>query len=186
MARNLIKENQELKQRLAELEAKEVSVEPKKSEYDDLPPEQDGRQEMVTIYYGPNAQNMREETMPLQKAFDTLVGFYSQFEKPTDRNVPKSIYRDAFGKEKQANQVTCLIKKVYRDARSGQEMTTYRDVPLWLAVDDAVQKGHDVRLITKKEYSEFYESLRQADIRNSKEYREKQRQALVEQMAKEI
>jgi hypothetical protein len=139
----------------------------------------------VKIVYGANAQNMMVETMPLQQAFDKLIGFYSSFSKPTDRNVPRQ-YKDEFGNASICNEAPCYIKKVFKyETNKNRLITLIKEVPLWLAVDDSVQKGHQVQLITIKEYEDFTNEEIKKDIRTGKLFQEKKRAVLEQEVIKE-
>ncbi len=185
-------ENQRLREELEVLRAEKVREETERLQahkeahkYDNLPEELDGRHQIVEIVYGPNAQNMRAYQVPLIEGFQKLVSYYGSFSKPTDRNVPRQ-YIDEMNVARGCNQVGCFVKKTFSDLMSGQKIENMRkEVPLWLAVDDAVQKGQQVELITFKEFDDFYKEEARKEIRASKAYREKQQAILIEQTLKE-
>jgi hypothetical protein len=177
----LKEENEKLKKEIKDKDQVVKKLKP----YDDLPVNEDGRNDLVDIVYGPNSQNLKKETLPLHQAFDTLVRFYSGFSRPTDRNIPRE-YRDDYNQIQKCNNSPCLIKKRFKDIRSGQMIENLRkEVPLWLAVDNAVQQNHQVELITKKEFDDFYQEEVKKEIRRDRLFMEKKRQKLVEEVAKE-
>lgn len=187
---NLMVQNKEQREELARLQAELDALKSnpevaRASQYSNLKSDEDGRQELVEIVYGSKSGGIRTEKLPLQQAFDKLVSFYSSFTKMTDRNVLRE-YADEFGRSVPCNNHTCYVSKSFKDMRSGQRVENLRkDVPLWLAVDDVVQKDHKVELISKKEYNDFYREHTKAEIRKDRIYLEKKRQELVDEVMRE-
>ena len=126
----------------------------------------DYRDKEVSVVYGPNRQNMKEVQMPLGKAFTTLVDYYSSFNISTNRNVPKEWLDPNSGDGVEINKATVYAKMTYRDLLKKQMITLIRDMPLWLAVDNAVQQGKQVELISQAEFDSWYRDMA---IKNRKE-----------------
>jgi len=197
-----IAKNKELEEKVAALEAEKTRLSEEKKQifqeahpYDGLPEEQDGRHRLVTIMYGRRrsgvdtqgnpASTLMKETLPLDQAFERLVNYYSFFTKVTDRNVPKE-YGDINGQPQLCNNFACYIKKEFKDAlQRSKTIILRKEVPLWLAVDDVVQKGQKVELITIKEWDEFLEDEFRKEIHETKEYQDKKRQEMVNRVMEE-
>ena len=168
----LKEENEQLKK---QLEEKKAVV----NQYDGLSEEEDGRNQEVEIVLrttNPMSQfKFVTERLPLQQAFDRLINFYSSFSKSTDRNVPKDYWNGQNAVP--CNQAVCYVKKTFMDKVSGQKIENIRkEVPLWLAVDDSVQKGQTVELISKKEYDDFFRTHVKNEIKQERVFQDKMRQ----------
>ncbi len=194
---NLVKENKQLREEQERLQAELTALKsgnPADHKYSGLSEEDDGRQEPVEIVYrnpyapegAMGAAKFVKEVLPLQQAFDKLVEFYSAFSRATDRNVPKDFWDGR--KPISCNDSVCYVKKTFVDIQSGQKIENLKkEVPLWLAVDDRVQKDQQVELISRKEYSDFYREHVKAELRREKAFQEsKNRRALEELIQEEL
>lgn len=128
------------------------------------PVEDDYRSENITVVYGANKQNMRQETIPAQEAFDRAVEFYQGFELSTNRNIPREV-GDEKGNGVAVNQTTVYIKAKIKDKIQRKEVSLIREVPFWLAVDKVVQQGQQVELISKKEWDSWMIEEEKKDLR---------------------
>ncbi len=190
----LQEENKVMKEELEKLKSQPKAEEQpvSKDRYANLTDEQDGRDDLVDILYrNPNAakdavggNKFVIESITLQKGFDKLVQFYSSFPRLTDRNIPKDYWDGT--KPVTCNQCVCYIRNSYTDKTSGQKIENLRkEVPLWLAVDMAVQQDHKIELISRKEYEDFQDDLIREELRRDKVFIERKRAQILEKMLKE-
>lgn len=159
MAENYIKR---IQRENAEMKAK-LEASPKVEEVKVIP-EDDYLNQDITVVYGANKQNMRQETLPTKEAFDKVIEFYQRFELSTNRNIPREIGDDQ-GNGVAVNQTTVYIKAKIRDKIQRKEVTLIREVPFWLAVDKVVQQGQSVELIPKREWDEWMVEEEKKDLR---------------------
>lgn len=131
----------------------------------------DYRDNIVSIVYGPHAQALKQVEMPLRDAFTTLVDFYSMMELSTNKNVPKTWNDRITGDGVNVNSTTVYAKMTYRDKKQKQIISVIRDMPLWLAVDNAVQQGKEVELISEAEFLEWYKDLQLKDRMSDNTFR---------------
>lgn len=116
--------------------------EPKKVE------EKDDRDEIVEITYGDRAATYVTEKATKKYAFERLYSYYIGTQM---KMVPKT---NASGEP--VNQAVVYVKFRRRDPYSGKELVSYKDLPLWIAVDRALNRGYHIELISKEEHDKFY------------------------------
>ena len=182
MAENYItrlkRENAELKEKLEQTEEKKVEVKP-------VVDEKDYRHELIEIVYGANANSMKSETMPAEQGFKSLVNYYSNFNLATNRNVRKEWNDPISGDSLKCNDSTVFAKITYRDLRQKKEVSTVRDLPLWVAVDYVVQQGRKVELISQVEFDAWYKESQLKDLRSDNTYKQMKQKVELENMLKE-
>lgn len=190
--KRLREEREQMESELAELRASGNGQGLEDSKYRNLPEEEDGRGTLVDIVYrNQNApDNARggakfiSECLPLRDAYQKLVTFYSSFPRATDRNIPKDFWNGA--RPEQCNQAVCYVKHTYTDKTSSQIIQNLRkEVPLWLAVDLAVQQDHQVTLISKKEYDDYMDVIIKDELRRERVFQERKRAKALDQLIRE-
>lgn len=110
-------------------------------------PERDDRLDLVTITYGQKAEDYKQEELPKQQAVDRLYTYYSRTKM---KMVPKN---DMNGKA--VNDATIYVKLKRVDWGTGELLTVYKDLPLWIVVDRMMNHGYQIELVTKKEHDEY-------------------------------
>lgn len=128
---------------MSELEQKTKKVEMIAHE----PIQFDDREELVEITYGDKASDYKVETMPKRQAVDRLYTYYSRTRM---KMVPKA---DKDGKA--TNNATCYVRLKRVDWGTGDMLTVYKDLPLWIVVDRMMNHGYQIELITKSEYEAY-------------------------------
>lgn len=130
----------------------------------------DYRQHPVQIAYGRGGKNFVVETLPLIEGFNRLVEFYDQFSFSPDRTVSREILDDKTATGTKINQTTVYAKMTYRDLHSKQMITTIREMPLWLAVDNQVQQNKEVEILSREEYQAWYDDLVMKERKGNRDY----------------
>lgn len=115
-------------------------------------PDMDDRNEIVEACWGrgvispDNHGAVFKRQLPKREALAAIVAHYKG-RKRTERMVPKE---DAWARK--VNDATCYIKFT-KDDVTGDEISSYKDVPLWLAAERIVNHTNTrVTLITKVEF----------------------------------
>jgi hypothetical protein len=127
-------ENEELKKKLAEIEAKPAEVLP----VDDGTP--DDRNDIVEVTYGvgqmnqDNPQCFWKKEMTKSDALNTLYSYYIR-RKANQRMIPREGLDGDMVVD--INTVTCYLKFTKTDV-TGKILTSYKDMPLWLAAERKV------------------------------------------------
>lgn len=146
--------NKELEERLNKLEALLTGVGSKTEAViaQNVAPEEDDRNELVEACYGKgsvspeNTNFVYKRQLPKREALAAIVAHYKS-RKRDERMIPKEDFM-----AKKVNTAACYIRFTKEDI-TGEELSSYKDVPLWLAAERIVNHANTrVTLITKKEF----------------------------------
>lgn len=179
---NLVIENKQLKERLAALEDRLANQStPPSTPTTTTHPNEDYRNKPIQIAYGRGGKNFVFETLPVVEAFHRLVDFYDQFQRTPDRNVSKEILDDKTASGAKINQATVYCKMTYRDLHSKQIITTIREMPIWLAVDNQVQQNKQVEIISEAEYQAWYDDMVMKERKTNRDFQRALQQRKLDQ-----
>lgn len=179
---NLVIENKQLKERLAALEDRLANQStPPSTPTTTTHPNEDYRNKPIQIAYGRGGKNFVFENLPVVEAFHRLVDFYDQFQRTPDRNVSKEILDDKTASGAKINQATVYCKMTYRDLHSKQIITTIREMPIWLAVDNQVQQNKQVEIISEAEYQAWYDDMVMKERKTNRDFQRALQQRKLDQ-----
>lgn len=133
----------------------------------------DDRLEEIEVVFGPKPNQYMSEILPKKQALEKLVNYY---QNSGGKMVPKNRanLNDGINTGQRVNQDTVYMKFTKWDSQTGKEVSTAKDVPLWIAADRIVNSSElggwrRAEMITKSEYEEI--SSKREDATGLKDYR---------------
>lgn len=135
--------------------------------------EVDDRQEEIEVVFGPKPNQYMSKVMPKKEALEHLVNYY---QNSGGKSVPKNRANlgDGINLGQKVNQDVVYMKFTKWDPHSGKEITTVKDVPIWIAADRIVNSSElggwrRAEMISKVEYEKI--TKENSDKNDLKDYR---------------